>query len=62
MTKLVIVVRYDLDETEAQAQAIGDRVEALRERLAGLPVGVGWVAIGEPCERVIAAMDAEADR
>jgi hypothetical protein len=58
--KLIVVVRYDFDESETNP--IVDRMNDLRERLAGVGDGLVWVAVGEPCERVSAAVDAEEDR
>ena len=58
--KLIVVVRYDFDESEDNP--IADRLDDLHERLEGFGPGRVWAAIGEPCERVSAAVDAEADR
>ncbi len=60
MTKLIVVVRYDFDDTETAP--IIDRIEDLQKRLDGVGRANVWVAIGEPCERVSAAVEAEADR
>lgn len=58
--KLIVVVRYDFDESEDQP--VLSRVEQLHRRLAGVGDGLVWVAVGESCERVSAAVDAEADQ
>lgn len=58
--KLIVVVRYDFDETEDQP--VLSRVEDLRQRLGGLPPATVFVAIGDAYERVSAAVDAEADQ
>lgn len=58
MTKLVIVVRYDL--AEPSFDAVTTRIDALRTRLADLGPASVWVATGEQGERVSAAVEAEA--
>jgi hypothetical protein len=55
--KLIVVVRYDFDESETSP--VATRLDDLHERLDGFGPGRVWVAIGEPCERVSAAVDAE---
>lgn len=58
--KLIVVVRYEFDETEPNP--VADRLEELHKRLAGYSPGLVWVATGEPCERVTAAVEAEEER
>jgi hypothetical protein len=59
--KLIVVVRYDFDE-RSETSPIATRIEDIHERLLGLAHADVWVAIGEPCERVSAAVDVEEDR
>jgi hypothetical protein len=57
MPKLIIVVRYDFDESEPSP--VMDRMDDLYRRLGGFGDALVWVATGDPCERVSAAVDAE---
>ena len=58
--KLIIVIRYDFDETKDNP--IAEHMADLDRRLDHIGPGTAWVAIGEPCERVSAAVEAEEAR
>jgi hypothetical protein len=59
--KVIVVVRYDLDEP-GWSDEFAARINDLHERLKGFAPANVWIAHGDACERVSAAVDAEADR